>query len=41
MNPEIVGCFSARVRNKNLSGFVTDYDEPVKRPSQLGVLYLG
>ena len=41
MNPEIAGCSSACVRNKNLPGFTTDYNEPVKRPSQLGVLYLG
>ena len=38
MNPEIVGCSSACVRNKNLPGFTTDYKELMKRLPQLTVL---
>ncbi len=35
---EIVGCSGARVRNKNVPGFTTDYEDLMKRPPQLAVL---
>ena len=38
INPEIVGCSNACVRNKNLPGFTTDYREPMKRPPPFAVL---
>ena len=31
MNSEIVSCSGARVSNKNLPGFTTDYKELMKR----------
>ena len=38
MNPEIVGCSSASVRNKNVPRFTTDYKEPDERLPQFTVL---
>jgi len=38
MNPEILGCSSACVRNKNVPRFTTDYKEPDERLPQLTVL---
>jgi hypothetical protein len=38
MNPEIVGCSGACVRNKNVARFTTDYKEPGERLPQLTVL---
>jgi hypothetical protein len=38
MNPEIVGCSNACVRNKNAPRFTTHYKEPGERLPRLTVL---
>ena len=38
LNPEIVGCSNACVRNKKVPRFTTDYKEPDERLPQLTVL---